>query len=167
MDILEMKQKRAGLVQQARALIDKADSEKRELTAEEETSYDKYMEDVDKIGSTIEKEERLKKVESELKKLDADPVKPDPKDDTRNKSVFATEEYRTAFESYLLKGGRGINPAEAKVLSVTRASRALQVDQDIYGGYLVAPEMFVTQLIKDLDNENGSSYCCAGNSNLE
>jgi len=143
MDITEMKQNRAGLVKQARDLLDKAYAEKRDMTAEEETQYEKYMTDVDKIGDQIEKEERLQDLEKEMTKLVDEPVKPDP-GENRNKNPYATKEYREAFNGFLKNGVKGME---------TKEIRALQVDQDIYGGYLVAPEQFVMELIKELDNE--------------
>jgi len=143
MDITEMKQKRAGLVKQARDLLDKAYNEKRDMSAEEETQYENYMADVDKIGDQIEKEERLQGFEKEMTKLVDDPVKPDP-NENRTKNAYATKEYREAFNGFLTNGVKGMDMKEI---------RALQVDQDIYGGYLVAPEQFVMELIKDLDNE--------------
>jgi HK97 family phage major capsid protein len=58
-NVMEMRQKRAALVTQARELDTKAESEKRDLTAEERTQWDKIMADVDKAKVDIEHEERL------------------------------------------------------------------------------------------------------------
>ncbi|HEY5575593.1 MAG TPA: hypothetical protein VIK34_02620 [Clostridiaceae bacterium] len=55
---LELRQKGAALVKEGRDLIDKVDGEKRTLTADEETRYEKIMADVDKMGADINREER-------------------------------------------------------------------------------------------------------------
>ena len=40
---IELKQERASLIDQAQGLVDTANSEKRELTSEEDTSFDDFM----------------------------------------------------------------------------------------------------------------------------
>ncbi len=158
MTILEMKQKRAKIFEELKALNDKIKSENRAYTAEEEEQFQRMNDDIDKIGKDIEKEERVQKLEGEMEKLD-EAIKPDPKGqrDAGPVSSFAKDEYRAAFGHYLVNGARGLNPENADILrNVTKFDkemRALQVDQDIYGGYIVAPEQFVMELIKDLDNE--------------
>jgi HK97 family phage major capsid protein len=62
-NIMEVRQKRAALVKQARELDSKAEAEKRELTAEERTQWDKIMADVDKAKADIDREERLQALE--------------------------------------------------------------------------------------------------------
>lgn len=58
-NIMELRQKRAELVKQARELDTKAETEKRDLTAEEKTQWDKIMVNVDKMKDDIDREERL------------------------------------------------------------------------------------------------------------
>ncbi len=48
--ILEMRQKRATAVKQARDILDRAEAEKRDLTAEEEEQYKKIMADVEELS---------------------------------------------------------------------------------------------------------------------
>src|SRR5690606_5296325 len=59
MKTLELRRKRAALVEQARKILDAAEAEGRSLTAEEQQQWDKIMADVDALGQTIEREERL------------------------------------------------------------------------------------------------------------
>ncbi|MCK9519914.1 MAG: phage major capsid protein, partial [Dehalococcoidia bacterium] len=60
MDPLELRRKRAGLIEQMRALISKADEEKRDLSGEEEESFKKMEEDVRKYDGQIKREEVLR-----------------------------------------------------------------------------------------------------------
>lgn len=145
-DILELRQKRAALVKQAREILDRAEEEKRDLTAEEEEQYDRIMADVDSLGTRVEREERLARLQSDMDAPANEPVRPEPGSDdekvTRT-NPRATEEYRQAFNSFLRRGLRNLNNQEY---------RALQADDDSAGGYTVAPEQFVRQLIKAIDD---------------
>jgi len=141
---LEMRQKRAALVKQAREILDKADAEKRDLTAEEEQQYDRIMEDVDKLGKQIEREERMQALEKNLNTIGGEPHKPEPQTQHRNLRPRSTEEYRNAYMTYLRLGRNGLEPHEV---------RALQVGTDSEGGYLV-PDEFEKTLIQGLEERN-------------
>jgi len=64
--IQEKREKRGGLVTEARKILDKAKDEKREMTAEEGQSYDRMMDEVDTLGGEIETEERASKRQARL-----------------------------------------------------------------------------------------------------
>lgn len=51
----ELTQERAGLYEQNKALLKKADDEKRHLTAEESAEYDKRDKDIDALGDEVKK----------------------------------------------------------------------------------------------------------------
>ncbi|MDD5486689.1 MAG: hypothetical protein PHW65_03965, partial [Dehalococcoidales bacterium] len=67
MTIKEMREKRATLAEQARVLLDKATEEKRDLTAEESTQFDKIHGDIDSLKGQIDKAERQEELERELR----------------------------------------------------------------------------------------------------
>ena len=134
---IELKQKRATVISQARAFLDKAEEEKRDLSAEEENSYNAAMTDVDKLSKEIEREERQTNLERGQGKLEDQ-----NKGELGGEDRALTEkkaEVRTSFT----KGLRSGNFAEYRDLQMTNATQA---------GYLVAPEELVATLIKDLDN---------------
>lgn len=137
MTIIEKKQKRAAIVAQARAILDKAEEESRALTTEEETSYNSAMDDVEKLSKEVEREERQQALERGIGKLETPPGKELDGED-RAKAEKAAE-IRTAFA----KGLRSGNFTEYRDLQMTNATQA---------GYLVAPEQLVATLIKDIDN---------------
>lgn len=140
--ILEMRQKRAALVKQARDLLDKAEAEKRGLTAEEEQQYSKIMDDVEELRKAIEREERQQALEKELAQSQGAIAggKEQPGD---NRATQQAEETRAAFRKFLRGGIQVLNHEEV---------RALQAGVDTLGGYIVAPQQFVNQLIKAVDD---------------
>ncbi len=142
MEILEMKQRRAALVKEARKLLDTAETENRELTGEETQKYEEMMKDVDSWGTKIEREENLRKMEETLKepeeKLPTQTEKPEERKDAKE-----TEEYRKSFDRFLRNGISALTEKEF---------RAMQAEDPEGGGYLVAPQTFVSEMLKDVDN---------------
>jgi len=132
--IEELKQKRGALVKEARTIIDRCDTEKRDMNAEENVQYDKTMEDVDKLGGDITREERLLSIETGLR--DNPAAQPPAHDDPE-------KEQRAAFTKYLRSGNAALGENEI---------RALQADVDTIGGYLAAPQQFISQLLKNVDD---------------
>jgi len=129
--INEMKARKAQIVMESRALLDRVEAEKREFSAEERTSYDKMFADIGAINTKIKDEERLLLAEAEIRGFEK----------AESGKVETTPEERkiSAFRRYLVTG----DSAEY---------RALANDADATGGYLHASEQFVARLIKGLDN---------------
>lgn len=141
MTIIELRQQRAGLVKQARGIVDLAEGEKRGMNQEEENQYGTIMAEVDRLLTEIERRERLEALETEI----AQPMtanRPEPTDN-RTQSGRGSDEYRRAFGRWLSGGLNELQPQEV---------RALQADSDIYGGFLYPPEQFVNSLIQAVDN---------------
>lgn len=132
--IMEMRNRRATLVAEGRAVIDKAAEEKRELTAEDTQKYDKILEDVRQLKENIEREERQVALESEMRDFAGKPAAQNPQAETVDKRT-------AAFRNYLQTG---VGLAEA---------RALANDVNTEGGYLSATEQFIAELIKGIDNQ--------------
>jgi hypothetical protein len=74
--ILKWKQERAKLITEARDLVDLAEQEKRDLSAEEEARYQKIFDDSAKLKSKIEREEALLDEERNMARVNNEPVKP-------------------------------------------------------------------------------------------
>lgn len=146
--IRELRQKRANLIQNARSVVDRAEGEKRSMSAEEETTWNNYMTDIDKIDKQIEREERMAALEDSLIGAPNEPLgqSGDPKDPEPRGDIHPTdrEEYRSAFAKKLMDGNlANLTVEEARALAVSSASS---------GSNIVAPQQWVAQLIKDLDN---------------
>lgn len=140
----EMLDNRANLVGQMRSILDKADTEKRSLNADEVASYEKIEADVDQLDKDIEL--RQKHIARENKKFDIDTTgaaKNDGGDiDPETRKAKEVELRNAAFRQFIVSGATGMSQEQ----------RALQADSDIYGGYIVAPQQFVADLIKAADN---------------
>lgn len=143
MTINELRQKRAALIAQARALVDGADAAKRALTQDEEVSYNAMMDEVSKLAVDINRRESLASAEANLRQSVDEPIRMEP-DNRQNGSGRNSDEYRRAFATYLGMGREGLNSTEA---------RALQADGGTLGGYLVTPVQFVNSLIAAMDNQ--------------
>lgn len=139
MDINAMRQERAGLVTQARGILDTAQAEKRELTAEEEQKFDRLMADADKRDADIAREEKLR----ERERRDAE-VEPPARDRNGPDGGGPDGLAQRAFARYLRDGRAALSPEE---------SRALNMGTDPEGGYLVAPQKFVQELIQKVDDD--------------
>lgn len=142
----ELRHKRNTLVTQARALLDKAEQDKRNLSAEEQKQYDTVFADQDALRKTIENEERLIEAERSLatqQLADEHEKKGDDKDNQR-KGPRASEEYRDAFRALLRGGVQSLNAEQVRALSAGTGSE---------GGFIVLPEQTVGTLIKAVDDE--------------
>lgn len=151
MKLKELREKRGELLADARALVDKADAEKRALTTEEDAKYSELFTKATEIRASIEREEQLQAeersaAEQALRDQDAakDVAKGKPTDPEARLNPRASEEYRNAFSKFLVEGKRGLRDNEL---------RDLQADSDSAGGYLVTPQQFVQELIKGVDNQ--------------
>lgn len=147
-NIRELKQQRAALKKAARDILDKAEAEKRDLTAEESQEFDRIMAEADALTEKIEREERL------LHIPDGDAV-PEPKagqrgkpggqpGDQKRENPRASQEYQDAFFAYVRRSHSGLFPEEV---------RALSVGSDPDGGYLV-PDEFRRELVEALTERN-------------
>ena len=154
--VRKLRADRAKIVADQRALLDKAEAEKRALTGDEDNTYRNMDADVDKFGESIEREERLVKREKEMVAY-VDGIKPEPASQRSSEPTFleyrgmkiqlpqgSTPESRAAFTTYLSRGSSALSAVEL---------RALQADADIYGGFLVAPVQMVMRLIQAVDNQ--------------
>ena len=141
----ELRETRGKLVHDARVILDKAEAEKRALTAEEDGKYKELFGKQDEIRASIEREEQVVEAERQIAEQ-ASRTKPTGElkpDDKRMPGKRGSDEYRGAFNRFLVGGPSALSEAE---------KRALQADSDSAGGSMIAAEQFVDQLIKAVDN---------------
>lgn len=138
MNVRELRAKRAKCVADARALLDLAERENRELSAEEQQQYDRFMAEVDSLAASIEREERVSGLETELA---GQGYATRPELGEGREGNPRLEERTAAFRSFL----------RTNELSVPER-RALQADLDTAGGFIKPPQEFVSGLIKAMDN---------------
>jgi HK97 family phage major capsid protein len=133
-------EERANLAEQMHALMEKASAEKRALNAEEEGTYDKMFERVSDLTKQIEKREAHERTMTALGKPTETRVPPAPltPENEGRLGARSTKEYGEAFKGYLRTGE-------------VPDRRALSWGVETGGGAL-APETFITTLLKELDN---------------
>lgn len=135
--INELKAQAAGILKQMRGLVEKAETEKRNLSAEETASYDKMEADYNGLRTRADRMEKLALVESEASRSAVEPVRPEA---AAAPETRENKEYRDGFRSYL----RGeLSAAE---------TRALAAGSTAEGGALVLPMDLAKELIKAVDD---------------
>jgi HK97 family phage major capsid protein len=146
----ELRGKRAKNVKEMRDLLETAENEKRDLTEEENKRYSDMFEEQAKIKKQIEREER--QIELEREALDGELRAGDlEKGTSKGKQVSREERELVGFRNWLC--GRKAADDNFRAFMELQEKRALQADGDTDGGYLLAPPMFVKELIKSLDDE--------------
>jgi HK97 family phage major capsid protein len=178
--LIELRQERAKLVQQARDIYDKAEREKREMTAAEQEQFDGFMKAADAKrdeAAPLEKqEERAKQLaesEKELEKRDGPRVgnseDPEYHDRHGKGEKFEFRNYKKRVFGGIrrpdirLEGVRATKEYEKKFRlwcggdhrqadSAAAELRSMQMDVNIAGGFLVPPLQFVAQLIQVVDD---------------
>ena len=146
MNLRELMEKRARLITEARGVVEGAEKENRNLTAEEQARYDKLMADALELKARIDRATQLADEESRnAQAFQGGEMRGYPQQDgeQRSKNPRETDEYRQAFGSFLRGGLANLSVVE---------HRALQSDLNTSGGYLVTPMQFVNDLIKAVDN---------------
>lgn len=138
-------EKRANVWEQMKEVMDVAEREGRDLSAEERSKYEAAEKDLDSIGDQIERQERHDARGRELDVIDRSALVPG--DTPQGNADAQAERYARAFDGYL----RGVSvaemdPSDAKALrSGWQEARALGVATQSGGGYL-APADFDTNL---------------------
>lgn len=146
MNVRELRQKRAGLITQARALVDKAEGENRDLLTEEDTQYKALIADATALGVRADRQEQMDDQQRDLREPANDAHRADPADGAEDppQEGRASAAYRAAFNMFLRGGIGSLGAVEM---------RALQADSDVAGGYLVTPTQFVNDLLANVDNQ--------------
>jgi len=143
-DLKDLREQRGKLVHDARKMLDTAEAEKRSMTAEESALYNQLFAKQEELRAQIDREEKQADADRSIAEA-ALRAKDDGKKtaDVPVTGKRSSPEYNAAFNKAITLGMRSLNDAE---------TRALQADSDTAGGYLVTPQQFVDQLIKDMDN---------------
>lgn len=142
---LDLKQERAQKVGEARKLVDDAEAQGRDLTGEEQQTYDRLDGEIDELTNRIHRQEKQDARESDLRVVD-DPAPRHGGEDTREggSTTFSGDPQRgrAAFRSWLARGDR----------ITADQQRDLEATTDTEGGFLVAPEDFQRELIQAVDD---------------
>lgn len=133
---MTLSEQRAKLVHDWRAILDKADAEKRALSPEEKVSVEKMEADIDALKATIDSRAKIEAIERA--------TVPDSQAAERKEARPAEKadgDYRAAFWGAMRSGVAGPELRDNKV------------GTDSLGGYLV-PDEFRRELIMSLEEQN-------------
>jgi HK97 family phage major capsid protein len=142
-----LRERRGQIVTEMRSLLDTAATEKRDLTADEQGRYDQLFSEQETVGNQISREERQQELDRKIAELASLPTETTRTAENSGHEATgprATPEYRAAFTRFLRNGIGHLSGEEL---------RALQSGSDPQGGYLVAAEDFVKELIKSVDDQ--------------
>lgn len=151
--VTELRQERAALIAEARKILDKADKEKRALTAEERQEYERLFEQADELGERVKDEERQRAAEVDLEEVVERRVQPTDGLDTADDAEQRAKEYRDAFETYIRYGmdpdTSPITPEQRTLLKTGyKEERADQVKGTTTLGGFTVPSTFQKRLIE-------------------
>lgn len=138
--IIELREKRAKVWEEAKAFLDERRGEDGLLSAEDTATYEKMETEVVNLGKEIERLERQAAIDLELAKATSQALKTIPGAEAE-KEGRASSEYAQAFWNHMRnQGGYEVR-------------NALTIGTDSEGGYLV-PDEFERTLVEALEEEN-------------
>ena len=147
--VKELTFEKRQLVKEAHDILDAAEAEDRDLVQEEENRWKELNKAIDDIDRRAGRHERIANLESTMSQsrgttaAGREPVEAATAPAGERQQPDPQQEARQAFRKFLSHGYAPLNAAE---------QRALQMDSDVVGGFLVAPQDFVTRLIKFIDD---------------
>ncbi len=149
MNSKELREKRANLVAQAQAILDAAKADNaRDLTAEENTRFNKLHDEADALKAQVDRLERQERAALELAASQGTIA--GGKQDGQDPPKVDQEARAKAFRSWLVYGMGALPQEQRQILATMQANlpdeaRALGIATDTAGGYL-APDEFVPRI---------------------
>lgn len=160
---LELRQKRAALIADARKLLEER-ADNGVLGAEDQANWDRMMSDADELRGRYEQIERLEAAEADLAgtlggepghdPLDGEARSEMPQWESRGMRGVQEHDLQSgAWRRLLQTTAPAYRNGFARWLATGQEFRSLQSDSDEAGGYLVSPMQVVDRLIKAMDNQ--------------
>lgn len=149
--ILELRQKRAKLIADMRALVEGAATETRGMNTEEQTSWQRMADEEKGLRTTIEALEQADALQREVEGNTEQRARQE-----RDQPNDPTAQYGRAFRSYLRYGTSEMEPELREILrgGFRREERALSTGTATAGGYTV-PQGFQSELMVALKYYGG------------
>ena len=142
--VRELRDQRGKLVTDMRSMLDKADSEKRDLSADESKAYDAMCAEQDSLGQRISREERQMELDPEAAAKVVEAQKVEHKAEKRDGIAPS----RATLEG-LDKFFRGLRTS----LDMPVEERAvLQSGLDTGGGFLLPQQDLINQILQNVDD---------------
>lgn len=176
-EMQELRSQRGELGKEMRSLVDKAKSEKRELTADEDAKFDELHAKSEGLKRSYERMEKLSGIEEEgtTSRRNAPAIDPsgdpaadlapatdvdtpdelngDPSALERAKAVRNSPAYRQLFRRFLgANSSLEAQQVAQRALVLRIEKRDLSQDNELQAGVLTPPEQFVQELLKEIDD---------------
>lgn len=133
-NLKELRDLRGKAVSDARAILNRADSENRARTEDEVRQYEAFIAEATRLKVDIDDEERQLEIEREMAGHAVH--------NTEQRNGDAGEEARSAaFRKFVLHGDKAMGGDEM---------RALTAGTDTSGGFIMTPQTFIAQLISNV-----------------
>ena len=162
---IELRQRRAGLIKEARDLYEARKDDDGGLAAEDQAQFDVLMNRADELREQFEKIEKLEAAEHDVDQPLRTPLKPDIEGrgnalaiDFHSRGMKTTDAYDVGWQEQrewqrLAQTATGeYRQGFNRWMRTGQQFRALQADSDTLGGYLVTPMQMVDQLLKAVDD---------------
>jgi HK97 family phage major capsid protein len=155
---VELKAQRATLWERAKELNDAAEAESRALSAEEQTNWDKAMDDIAALDARIQRAEALEKAPADERQ--AGPLeRPTGADPETRGGPTDEQRLNATFEKWLRHGQSTLDVDERAIMqaryqTLTPEQRALSAAVDTAGGYFV-PEGFMNRIASGMKAYGG------------
>jgi HK97 family phage major capsid protein len=155
MNSVQLREQRAAINKQAQKILEKAEAENRDLTAEEDQEYERHWGDIDKLEIRIGRMEKQEAKNAEIE---------EPMERTGS-PIGAHAEMRTEAEQRALEHKEreewrgwiqtGHVTAELRNFQARRKAetRDTVISTDAKGGYLIAPTQVTNDLVKVIQDE--------------
>lgn len=143
-EVLKLKTEYKEAIGRADAIRKKYNNSVDDMPEDEAKQFDAYLEESDAINVKLERAIRSEKAFAVADEPETEMTHAVTKG---SGSTQVAELQVKAFNSYLKAG-----PRDPEFLSAMDSLKALQSDLDTQGGYLVAPQLFVEQLLKNVDD---------------
>lgn len=143
MNIIELREKRAKTWEATKTFLESHRTDKGTLTAEDDETYNRMMNDIDSLGKEIQRLEKQETLDKELAKAVNIPITGKPGQGAEDEKAKPAR-FRHGYAKDLLKAMR---------TNFKQVSNLLQEGVDTDGGYLV-PEEYDQRIIDILNEEN-------------
>ncbi len=162
-EIRELKQQKVALFNQAKAIKDAADKEKRAMTQEEQNNWNAVMDKWTALKKDIDEREQLAAMESDIKTGEGRAIHADPGEgEGRAKGLDISRfpaRYQPAMRELQQRGDFRMKPEYAGVMDdflrdgilPNVNKRDLQLTEGPKGGYIAPPPQFVAGLLMAMD----------------
>jgi HK97 family phage major capsid protein len=160
MNLKELQERFKNLMTQAEAIRLKYEGKSATMTGQEQTEWTNLIDEADRVKGQIEALERQEGLAAFAAKSanplpTGDPAAPvnDKGEKVKADAPDPKAIGKKSFNKFLVKGFSGMTEEDLRGIAGVTATKAYQADDPVSGGFLIAPQMFVEDLITLLKDE--------------